>query len=114
MKFSCCPATVSARLLSVLWVQGILAVRTGDTSAAKADGAAAAPPSPARTLMPAVGEEGVLPWPEVGAPGCREQPERLDAAMQGPGVGRGDELEEEEEEEVSIKKQVVCIIHYGE
>ena len=80
VKFPCCPAVVSACLLSVLWVQGILAVRTGDTSDDKADGAAATPPSRALTLMPAVGKEGALPWTEVGAPGCREQPEWLDGA----------------------------------
>ena len=61
-------------------MQGILAVRTGDTSDDKADGAAATPPSRALTLMPAVGKEGALPWTEVGAPGCREQPEWLDGA----------------------------------
>ena len=80
MEFPRCSAVVSACLLSVLWVQGILAVRIGDTSTAKADGAAATPPSPALTLMTTVGEEGALPWPEVGAPGCREQPEWLDGA----------------------------------
>lgn len=33
--------------------------------------------------------------------------------QQGPGVGRGDRLEEEGQEEVSIKKQVLCILHCG-